>query len=80
VKLIIIDPVSAYMGAADGHGNVETRGVLEPISEMADRLRTAVVAITHLNKSSNANQGVLERFTGSIAFIAAARAPAYRDA
>jgi putative DNA primase/helicase len=73
VRLIIIDPISAYMGKAHGHGNVETRNVLEPVAEMADRLRIAVVAITHLNKGGAGNQGVLERFTGSIAFIAAAR-------
>jgi putative DNA primase/helicase len=74
VKLIIIDPVSAYMGKVDGHGNVETRSVLEPIAEMADRLRIAVIAVTHLNKGGAGNQGVMERFVGSIAFIAAARA------
>lgn len=74
VALIIVDPVSAYMGGADGHGNVETRGVLEPIAEMADRLRIAVLAITHLNKAGASHQGILERFQGSIAFIAAARA------
>jgi hypothetical protein len=73
VKLIIIDPVSAYMGKVDGHGNVETRSVLEPIADMADRLRIAVVAVTHLNKGGTGSQGVLERFQGSIAFIAAAR-------
>jgi putative DNA primase/helicase len=74
VRLIVIDPISAYMGGADGHNNVEIRGVLEPISEMADRLRVAVVAVTHFNKRGVSNQGVLERFIGSIAFIAAARA------
>ena len=37
VRLIIVDPISAYMGGADGNGNVETREVLEPPAEMADR-------------------------------------------
>jgi putative DNA primase/helicase len=74
VKLIIIDPVSAYLGRIDGHGNAETRSVLEPIAEMADRLRIAVIAVTHLNKGGAGNQGVMERFVGSIAFMAAARA------
>ena len=74
VRLIIIDPISAYLGKADGNGNVETRAVLEPVAEMADRLRIAVVAVTHLNKGGVNTQGAMERFSGSIAFVAAARA------
>src|SRR4051794_3970461 len=75
VRLIIVDPISAYMGGSDGNGNVETREVLEPLADMANRLRIAVVAVTHLNKSgAGGNQSALNRFSGSIAFIAAARA------
>jgi putative DNA primase/helicase len=71
VRLIIIDPISAYMGGADG--NVETREVLEPLAEMANRLGIAVVAVTHLNKGGGGGQSALNRFAGSIAFVAAAR-------
>jgi putative DNA primase/helicase len=75
VRLIIVDPISAYMGGSDGNGNVETREVLEPLAEMANRLHIAVVAVTHLNKGGGGgNQTALHRFSGSIAFIAAARA------
>jgi putative DNA primase/helicase len=75
VRLIIVDPISAYMGGADGNGNVETREVLEPLAEMANRLHIAVVAVTHLNKGGGSgNQNALNRFAGSIAFVAAARA------
>jgi putative DNA primase/helicase len=73
VRLIVVDPISAYMGGADGNGNVETREVLEPLAEMANRLRIAVVAVTHLNKGGGGGQTAMNRFTGSIAFIAAAR-------
>jgi hypothetical protein len=74
VRVIIVDPISAYMGGADGNGNVETREVLEPLAEMANRLKIAVVAVTHLNKGGAGNQNAVSRFAGSIAFIAAARA------
>ena len=74
VRLIVIDPISAYFGKADGNGNTETRSVLEPLAEMASRLGIAVVAVTHLNKGGGGSQGTMERFVGSIAVIAAARA------
>jgi putative DNA primase/helicase len=41
VALVIIDPVSSYLGKADSHNNSEVRGVLEPLSEMAERMRVA---------------------------------------
>jgi hypothetical protein len=74
VRLIVVDPISAYMGGSDGNGNVETREVLEPLAEMANRLHIAVLAVTHLNKGGGGgNQTAVSRFCGSIAFIAAAR-------
>jgi hypothetical protein len=73
VRLIVIDPISAYMDGADGNGNVETRAVMEPLSEMADRLGIAVLAVTHLNKGGGGGQTAMNRFCGSIAFVAAAR-------
>jgi putative DNA primase/helicase len=75
VALIIIDPVSSYMGKTDSHKNSEVRGVLEPISEMAARKRTAVLSVTHFSKSnSTGTPKALHRFIGSIAFIGAPRA------
>jgi hypothetical protein len=73
VRLIVIDPISAYMGGADGNGNVATREALEPIASMANRLGIAVLAVTHLNKGGDGQQNALNRFAGSIAFVAAAR-------
>jgi hypothetical protein len=71
VRLVIIDPVSSYLGKTDSHKNAEVRSTLEPLGEMAARLRTAVVAITHFSKG--AGQSAVNSFIGSIAFIATAR-------
>ena len=75
VALVIIDPISSYMGKADGHKNTEVRGALEPLSEMADRLQVAILSITHFSKcGAGTNTKALHRFIGSIAFVGAPRA------
>jgi putative DNA primase/helicase len=72
VRLVIIDPVSSYLGKTDSHKNADVRGTLEPLGEMASRLRVAVVSVTHFSKG--AGQSAINSFIGSIAFVAAARA------
>ena len=75
VVLIVIDPISSYMGQTDSHKNTEVRGVLEPISEMAERTRVAVCCVTHFSKPNGGKATkALHKFIGSIAFVAAARA------
>jgi putative DNA primase/helicase len=74
VALVIIDPVSSYLGKTDSHKNGEVRGVLEPLSEMAERLRVAILSVTHFSKGSTGNtMKALHRFIGSIAFTGAPR-------
>ena len=70
-KLVIIDPISAYLGRTDSHKNAEVRAVLMPLADMAEDLNVAVLAITHLNKGGGT---AMYRSIGSIAFTAAARA------
>jgi putative DNA primase/helicase len=69
--LIVLDPISAYLGSTDSHVNARVRGLLAPLAELARSLRVAVVAVDHLSKS---NRPALYRPNGSIAFTAAARA------
>ncbi len=70
-RLVIIDPISAYLGGADSHRNAEIRGLLAPLADLAARHGVAVVAVTHLRKGDGP---ALYRAMGSLAFIAAARA------
>jgi putative DNA primase/helicase len=71
VKLVIIDPISSYLGKVDSHKNADVRSVLEPLGEMAARLRVAVICNNHFSKGGgNANS----RIIGSVAFVNQARA------
>lgn len=72
VKLIVIDPLSAYLGATDSHKNSEVRGCLGPLAEMASKHKVAVLGISHLTKNTAIKS--VYRVLGSVAFLAAARA------
>ncbi len=70
-KLVIVDPISAYLSDADSHKNAEVRALLSPLAELAATYSVAMLAITHLSKSGGK---ALYRAIGSIGFIGAARA------
>jgi putative DNA primase/helicase len=72
VAAVVIDPISAYLGATDSHKNAEVRGLLAPLSELAARHDTAIIGISHLTKAERTQ--ALMRVSGSLAFVAAARA------
>jgi len=72
VMLVIIDPISAYLGKTDSHNNSDMRAILAPLAEMAMKHNTAFILVTHFNKSTQ--QEAIGRVIGSIGLIAAARA------
>ena len=72
VALVVIDPISAYLGKTDSHRNSDVRAALAPLSELAAKHEVAVILVSHLNKSTGGD--ALSRVTGSIAFTAAVRA------
>jgi putative DNA primase/helicase len=75
VLLVIVDPISSYLGKTDSHKNSEVRGVLEPLSQLAERTRVAILSVTHFSKGGvNSTTKALHRFIGSIAFTGAPRA------
>ena len=70
-RLVIIDPISSYLGRVDSHKNADVRAVLEPLGELASRCRVAVLANNHFSKGGgDANS----RMIGSVAFVNYARA------
>jgi putative DNA primase/helicase len=71
-RLIVIDPVSAYLRGVDDNRNAALRGVLSPLNRLAERLSAAVVLVSHLTKAGSSNGK--HRVLGSIAYVGACRA------
>jgi putative DNA primase/helicase len=69
-SLLVIDPLSAYLGRVDSHRDAEIRSVLAPLAELAAKRRIAVNAVMHLKKTETT---ALLRVSGSIGFVASAR-------
>jgi len=74
VVLVIIDPVSAYLGVGkvDGRSATDVRGVLTPLTDMVEELHVSVIGIAHFNKKDDVKSALL-RVSDSIAYVAAAR-------
>jgi putative DNA primase/helicase len=71
VSVVVIDPITAYLGDTDSHKNAEVRGLLAPLSELAARYNAAIIAVSHLNK--NMGMQAMMRVSGSLGFVAMAR-------
>jgi archaellum biogenesis ATPase FlaH len=69
-RLLVVDPISSFLGTASENSNAEIRSLLQPVTKLAKDTSTAIVLISHLRKSEGSN---LHRIIGSIAFAAVAR-------
>lgn len=73
VRLLVVDPLSAYLGRnTDSHNEGDVRSVLAGLAGLAAKHRVAILAVRHLRKAEGAS--ALQRVIGSVAFTAAARA------
>ncbi|MGH2359623.1 MAG: AAA family ATPase [bacterium] len=70
-QLVVVDPLSAYLGSIDSYKDADVRSVLAPLAALADAHAVAVLGIIHLTKQEQ--RRLLYRAAGSIAFVAAAR-------
>jgi hypothetical protein len=74
VKLIIIDPISAYLGVGkvDSFRTTDVRAVLTPLVTLAAEMKVAIVGVMHFNKKMDVTNALL-RISDSLAFGAVAR-------
>lgn len=71
IKLVIIDPLKAYLGGINTNDETEVRDALEPYVVLADRTDAVFLFIAHNNKGGSTN--ATHRQGGSVAFGAIAR-------
>lgn len=70
--MVMIDPISSYMGGVDTHKNSDVRSALKPLKTLAEEMDVSIICINHLSKGGSSNAKY--RSIGSIAFTALPRA------
>jgi putative DNA primase/helicase len=71
-KLVIIDPLNAYLGGRiDSNNDSDVRSILRPLVDLAEKCSVAVIGVMHLNKNTFGKP--IYRVMGSLGFSATAR-------
>lgn len=71
IRLIIIDPISNYLGDVNMVAEQEVRKIMIPLKRAAENHNVAIVVVMHLNKKSDLD--AISRVGGAMAFIGVAR-------
>jgi len=71
-RLIVIDPVTAYLDGVDDYRSTQLRAVLSELKRLAEDLNVAVLLVSHLSKNKAGNSK--HRVLGSIAYVGTCRA------
>ena len=72
VVLVIIDPVSAYLGVGkvNNSSTTDVRAVLAPLTKLAEEKKISIIGIMHFNKKADVTNAML-RIADSLAYVAA---------
>jgi len=72
-RLVVIDPISAYLDEADPNSNHDVRMLLSRLGQLAEACDVAVLLVSHLRKSMSQTPAIYQTI-GSMAFTAVVRA------
>ena len=72
VKLVIFDPITAFMGDIDEFKNNQVRAAFRPMARLADEKKFAWIGVGHPKKGAELSRAK-DAFSGSIAYTNAAR-------
>jgi putative DNA primase/helicase len=73
IKLVIIDPISSFLGSANMNREQEVRKALQPLATRARTFGLAVVMVAHFNKNSE-TRSAMDRVGGAKALVSMGRA------
>lgn len=71
-KLVVIDPITSYLGAKKMQVDQEVRDALQPLAKLGDQTGVSFLLVAHNNKRGDVN--ALHRLMGAVAFSGVARA------
>jgi len=72
-RLVVIDPIQAYIGKIDINRANETRPLMNALKEVAEKYRCAIVCIRHPAKPGQGGGKAIHRGLGRVDFIGTAR-------
>jgi len=73
IKLIIFDPVTAFMGLIDEFKNNQVRAAFRPIMRLAEERGITLLGLGHPKKNALLFGTAAEAWSGSVAYVNAAR-------
>jgi hypothetical protein len=74
IKMVVIDPISAYLGIGkvDSFRATDVRAILSPLKQLAEDMVISMLGVMHFNKKTDVTN-LLLRISDSLAYGAAAR-------
>lgn len=70
-RLLVLDPITAYLGKTNANSNAEVRAAITPLAALASKQNVTIIGINHHNKRQDLSY--IHRGLGSTAFVAQAR-------
>lgn len=70
-RLVVLDPLNAYLGQTDGNSDVGIRAILTPLAALAEKHEVCLIAIAHHGKAEGRPSA--QRVLGSTGYVGVSR-------
>lgn len=70
-RLVILDPIQAFMSGVDGNSNIDVREFMSRLGEIAAKRKCAIICVRHFGKS--AQDKAMKKGLGSTDFVGISR-------